>query len=118
MEELFKCPEQGYENLCKNYLKRKEELICHIIEAEKIVEQEEKEQKEAKDMLQAELACIAAVEAAKPKTSSVKAKLISGVSNQGGAIVFGGGRMLLHIEEDHKLSTPSTWNNIFHQNNK
>ncbi len=52
MVELYKCLEQGYENLSKNYLKQKEELICHIIEAEKIVEQEEKEQKEAEDMLQ------------------------------------------------------------------
>jgi len=39
--ELYKCPEQGYENLSKNYLNRKAELICRIIEAEKIVEQEE-----------------------------------------------------------------------------
>ena len=67
MEELYKYPEQGYENLCKNYLKWKEELICCILEAEKIVEQEEKEQKEAKDMSQAELACIAAAEAANLK---------------------------------------------------
>jgi len=99
MEELFKYPEQGYENLCKDYLKWKEELICCIVEGEKIVEQEEKEQKEAKDMLEAELACIAAAEAAKPKTSSVKVKPISGVTNQGGTIVFGGGITLLHIEE-------------------
>jgi len=41
-------------------------LICHIIEAEKIVEQEEREQKEAEDMLKAKLACIAAAEADKP----------------------------------------------------
>jgi len=60
MVELYKFPEQGYENLSKNYLKWKEELICQIFEAEKIVEQEEKEQKEAEDMLQAEVAVMAA----------------------------------------------------------
>jgi len=78
MEDLFKDPEQGYENLCKDYLKQKEELICCIVEAEKIVEQEEKEQKEAEDMFQAKLSHIAAAKAAKPKTSSVKVKPISG----------------------------------------
>jgi len=41
MVEFYKCPEKGYKNLSKNYLKRQEELICHIIEAKKIVEQEE-----------------------------------------------------------------------------
>jgi len=48
MEDLFKYPEQGYENLCKDYLNWKEELICCIIEAEKIVKQEEKEQKRSR----------------------------------------------------------------------
>jgi len=50
MESLFKDPKEAYENLCKDYLNWKEELICHIIGAEKIVEQEEKEQKEADNM--------------------------------------------------------------------
>jgi len=110
MVELYKCPEQGYENLSKNYLNRKAELICRIIEAEKIVEQEELFRKEADVMLEAELARIAAVEAAKPKIMSVKVKPIPGVCNQGGTIVFGGGRTLLHIEEEvQELPSPSTW---------
>jgi len=109
MVDLYKYPEQAYKNLSKDYLNQKEQLISRIIEAEKIVEQEEKEQKEAEDLLQAKLACIAAVEAAKPKTSSVKVKPISGVSNQGGMIVLGGGKLLLQIEEEHKLPTPLTW---------
>jgi len=50
------------------------------------------------------------VEAAKPKIMSVKVKPISGVSNQGGTIVFGGGRTLLHIEEEvQELPSRSTW---------
>jgi len=61
-------------------------------------------------MLEAELACIAAAEAAKPKSSSVKVKPISGVTNQGGTIVFGGGKTLLHIEEEVQESpSHSTW---------
>ena len=67
MVELYKCPEQGYENLSQNYLNRKAELICRIIEAEKIVEQEELFRKEADEMLEAKLARIAAVEAANRK---------------------------------------------------
>jgi len=59
-------------------------------------------------MFQAKLACIAAAEAAKPKTSSVKVKPISGVTNQGGTIVFGGGRTLLHFEEVQELQSPLT----------
>ncbi len=44
------------------------------------------------------------------KTSSVKVKPISGVTNQGGTIVFGGGRTLLHIEEEVQESpSHSTW---------
>jgi len=43
MVDLYKYPEQAYENLSKDYLKQKEQLISCIIEAEKIVEQEEKE---------------------------------------------------------------------------
>jgi len=66
MAELYKSPQQGFENLSKNYLKRKEDLICCIIEAEKIVEREEKEQKEAEEKCQAKLACIAAAKAAAP----------------------------------------------------
>ena len=58
--ELYKSPQQGFENLSKNYLKCKEDLICRIIEAEKIVEQEEKEQKEAEEKCQTKLARIAA----------------------------------------------------------
>jgi len=59
MAELYKSPQQGFENLSTNYLKHKEDLICRIIEAEKIVEQEENEQKEAEEKRQAKLACIA-----------------------------------------------------------
>jgi len=99
MAELYKSPQQGFENLSKNYLKHKEDLICRIIEAEKIVEQEEKEQKEGEEKRQAKLAHIAAAKAAAPTICSVKVKPISGVSNQGGTIVFGGGRTLLHIEK-------------------
>jgi len=36
MEDLFTYPEQGYENLCKDYLNWKEKLICCIIESEKL----------------------------------------------------------------------------------
>jgi len=60
-------------------------------------------------MLEAKLACIAAAEAAKPKTCSVQVKPIPGVTNQGGTIVFGGGRTVLHIEEVQELQSPSTW---------
>jgi len=60
-------------------------------------------------MLEAELACIAAAEAAKAETYSVQVKPISGVTNQGGTIVFGGGRTLLHIEEVQEMPSPSTW---------
>ena len=45
----------------------------------------------------------------KPQTSSVKVKPISGVSSQGATIVFGGGRTLLHIEEEQESPSPSTW---------
>ncbi len=48
-----------------------------------MVEQEEKEQKEAEDMFQAKLASIAAAEGAKPKICSIQVKLIPGVANQG-----------------------------------
>jgi len=61
-------------------------------------------------MLEAKLAHITAAEAAKPKSMSVKVKPISGVTNQGGTILFGGGRTLLHIEEEvQELSSHSTW---------
>jgi len=40
MESLFLDTKQGYKNFLD--LNWKEELICHVIEAEKIVEQEEK----------------------------------------------------------------------------
>jgi len=50
-------------------------------------------------MFEAKLACIAAAEAAKPKICSIQVKPIPGVANQGGTIVFGGGRTVLHIEE-------------------
>jgi len=46
-------------------------MICHIIEAEKI-EQEEKEEKEAEHMFEAKLAHIAAADAAKPKICSTE----------------------------------------------
>jgi len=84
-------------------------LICCIIEAEKIVDQEEKEQKEAEDMFQAKSACIAAAEAAKPKTYSVQVKPIPGVTNQGGTIVFGGGRTVLYIEDVQEPQSSSNW---------
>jgi len=60
-------------------------------------------------MLEAESACIAAAEAARPKTCSVQVKPVSGVTNQGGTIVFGGGRTVLHIEEVQESQSPSTW---------
>jgi len=48
-----------------------------------VIEQEEKEQKEAEDMFQAKLASIATAKGAKPKICSIQVKLIPGVANQG-----------------------------------
>jgi len=53
-------------------------LISLIIEAEKVVEEEEKEQKEAEDMLDAKLSFIAAAKAAKHKICSIQVKPIPG----------------------------------------
>jgi len=96
---LVKDPEQEYKNLCKSHLNQKEELLSCINEAEKIVQQEGKEQKEAEDMFDAKLVHIAAAGAAKPKICSIHMKLIPGVANQGCTIIFGGGRIVLHILE-------------------
>jgi len=43
IEDHLHDPNQGYENLCMDYLNWKEEWICCIVEAERIVDYEEKE---------------------------------------------------------------------------